>query len=104
MLEQEAFQLPIFASNQLSAVRHRYKSKVKQLRLAFTLDEWASHTNIISDLEQNFLEQQVPKSNFHSKLTHFTLQNLISVWISNHALRIDTLALLGSLIRVDPSV
>ena len=45
---------------------------VKQLLLAFTVDRWASHTNIVSDFEQNFLKQQVPNSNFHSKLPCFT--------------------------------
>ena len=51
----------------------RYKSKVKQLLLAFTVDRWASHTSIVLNFEQNFLEQQVPKSNFRSKLPRFTL-------------------------------
>ena len=33
-------------------MRPRYKSEVKQLLLVFTVDRWASHTNIISDFEQ----------------------------------------------------
>ena len=59
--------------SKLSAVHSRCKTEVKQLLLAFTVDRWASHTNIVLDFEQNFLEQQVPKSNFHSKLPRFTL-------------------------------
>ena len=52
----------------------RYNSEVKQLLPAFTVDRWASHTNIVLDFEQIFPEQQVPKSNFRSKLPRFTLQ------------------------------
>ena len=54
-------------------MRTKYKSEVKQLLLAFTVDRWTSHTNIVSDFEQNILEQEVPKSDFHSKLPRFTL-------------------------------
>ena len=50
-----------------AALRQRYKSKVNQLLLAFTVDRWASHTNTVLDFEQMFCEQQ-EQSNFHSKL------------------------------------
>ena len=33
--------------------------------------------HIVSDFEQNFLEQQVPKSNFRSKLPCLTLHRLM---------------------------
>ena len=45
---------------------------------SFYCRQVASHTNIVSDLEQNFLEQQLPKSNFRSKLPRFTLRKSFS--------------------------
>jgi len=41
--------------------------------LDFTVDRWASCTNIVLDFQCNFLEQQVPKSKFGSSLPILTL-------------------------------
>ena len=41
----------------------------------FTVDRWASHTNVISD------QQQVPKSTFRSRLPRFTLGRYLSFLI-----------------------
>ena len=41
----------------------------------FTVDRWASHTNVISD------QQQVPKSTFRSRLLRFTLGRYLSFLI-----------------------
>ena len=61
--------LPIFAPSALNQLcTQDTKGKSSNFLPAFTVDRWASHTNIISDFKRNFLEQQVPKSNFHSKL------------------------------------
>ena len=41
--------------------------------LDFTVDRWASSTNIVLDFQCNFLEQQVPKSKFGSSLPNFNI-------------------------------
>ena len=63
-----------------AALRQRYKSKVNQLLLAFTVDRWDFHTNTVLDFEQMFFEQQ-EQSNFHSKLPCFTeFEHVIAIY------------------------
>ena len=59
---------PIFSNQEMLLCTQDTKGKSSNFLPTFTVDRWASHKNIISNFKRNFLEQQVPKSNFRSKL------------------------------------